>query len=187
MSGADNRVKVEQIVGECFVKAAHVILGARTIYPTRRPSRPTQKSWVRIANTVCLQHDTHCGTARPPLCGFPMPVSDGFGTCRPLTPMPALCLRAQFNLDIEEVEAASRELEPWRRNFSQPLVLEVRSWISTPRKHPPSPVAHNQSSANARCHMIPRMQVFLEPWGPNGRDHRHSGTVVLCRTAIKGC
>jgi hypothetical protein len=33
----------------------------------------------------------------------------------------------QFNLDIEEVEAASRELEPWRRNFSQPLVLEVHA------------------------------------------------------------
>lgn len=44
----DNRVKVEQIIGECILKAAHVILGARSVQPARAPSRPTQKSWVRL-------------------------------------------------------------------------------------------------------------------------------------------
>ena len=39
----------------------------------------------------------------------------------------------QFNLDIEEVDAAVRELEPWRRNITQPLVLEVPY-----SPHPPS-------------------------------------------------
>lgn len=33
----------------------------------------------------------------------------------------------QFNLEVDEVQSAARELNPWRRNISQPLVLEVRA------------------------------------------------------------
>jgi hypothetical protein len=32
----------------------------------------------------------------------------------------------QFNLEIEEVQSAVRELEPWRRQITVPLVIEVR-------------------------------------------------------------
>ena len=34
---------------------------------------------------------------------------------------------AQFNLDVDEVQSAARELDPWRRNITQPLVVEVRA------------------------------------------------------------
>ena len=124
MSSADNRVKVEQIIGECFVKAAHVILGARTIHSTRRPARPTPKSWVR--NPYDCRQTDHRPLLRllsppPP----PPPRSLSAARAPRTSPLSVDLMRMQFNLDIEEVEAASRELEPWRRNFSQPLVLEV--------------------------------------------------------------
>lgn len=31
----------------------------------------------------------------------------------------------QFNLEIEDIRAASSELEPWRLQLSQPMVIEV--------------------------------------------------------------
>ena len=34
--------------------------------------------------------------------------------------------RLQFNLEVEEVQSAVRELEPWRRQITVPLVIEVR-------------------------------------------------------------
>ena len=33
---------------------------------------------------------------------------------------------AQFLLDVEPVESAKQELEPWRRDISVPLIVEVR-------------------------------------------------------------
>ncbi|KAK9823656.1 hypothetical protein WJX72_004459 [[Myrmecia] bisecta] len=71
------RQKVDQIVGECFIKAAQIILNARTLQGNRSsPSdQPPKKCW--------------------------------------------------FNLDIEDAGPAARDIEPWRRDTSAPLVLEI--------------------------------------------------------------
>lgn len=50
-----DKAKIDQIVGEAFVKAAHVILTSRIHEPSPRghqqqqPARPASKSWVRYA------------------------------------------------------------------------------------------------------------------------------------------
>jgi hypothetical protein len=37
----------------------------------------------------------------------------------------------QFNLDVEELDIAQRELEHWRRDPSCPMIIEVESMMST--------------------------------------------------------
>ena len=39
--------RVDQIVGECFVKIAHIILSARICQPTRTAPKQGPKCWVR--------------------------------------------------------------------------------------------------------------------------------------------
>lgn len=40
----------------------------------------------------------------------------------------------QFNLEVDEVQSAVRELEPWRRHVTVPLIIEVRR--VSPNAHP---------------------------------------------------
>ncbi|KAK9839293.1 hypothetical protein WJX81_005985 [Elliptochloris bilobata] len=69
------KARVDQIVGECFAKAAHIILGARICQSSRTASRQGPKCW--------------------------------------------------FNLEVEEVDSAARELEAWRRDPSTLLGIEI--------------------------------------------------------------
>ena len=43
----------------------------------------------------------------------------------PLSVPQAKSLHAQFNLEIEEVECAQREIDHWRRDPSCPMTIEV--------------------------------------------------------------
>ena len=45
--GDGGALKMEAIVGELFLKASHIILGARTTPAARTPQRKAAKSWVR--------------------------------------------------------------------------------------------------------------------------------------------
>lgn len=129
---SDARVKVEHIVGECIVKAAHVILGARSVQPTRTPSRPTQKCWVRhfhLAKGTYALKEWNAGDLLDLARALKRPrVALAQDICLLFvqrgTPNTILCV--QFNMDIDEVDSAVRELEPWRRNIALPLVIEVR-------------------------------------------------------------
>lgn len=67
---------------------------------------------------------------------------------------------AQFNLDVDEVQSAARELDPWRRNIAQPLVLEVRAVCSR------APKCAHQEGHGASCLMLatggrPGLPTFL--------------------------
>ena len=35
------------------------------------------------------------------------------------------CIPVQFNLDVEELDIAQRELDYWRRDVSCPMIIEV--------------------------------------------------------------
>ena len=61
MAGRDDRARIEQIIGESLVKAAHIILGARIYQSSRILSKPGAKSWVRPANATAL---CSCGVRR---------------------------------------------------------------------------------------------------------------------------
>ena len=37
------------------------------------------------------------------------------------------CIPVQFNLDVEELDIAQRELDYWRRDVSCPMIIEVAS------------------------------------------------------------
>lgn len=57
---------MDQIVGELFLKASHIILGARTTQAARAPQRKAAKSWVsasfRISKQVVVsQHGARLG------------------------------------------------------------------------------------------------------------------------------
>ena len=52
MAGRDDRARIEQIIGESLVKAAHIILGARIYQSSRILSKPGAKSWVRPAKAA---------------------------------------------------------------------------------------------------------------------------------------
>jgi len=118
---ADGALKMEQILGELFLKASHIILGSRTTQPARAPQRKAAKSWVRRSRVHCirprdLKHNHHllrlcCATPR---------IKTHLRHMRPLSS------RCQFNLEVDEVHSAVRELEPWRKHVTVPLVIEVR-------------------------------------------------------------
>lgn len=51
--------RVDQIVGECFVKAAHIILGARICHSAPTASKQGPKCWVRAharPGAACASH-----------------------------------------------------------------------------------------------------------------------------------
>lgn len=52
--------RVNQIVGECFVKAAHIILGARICQSSRAAPRQGPKCWV-----CTLRYPPHLGHGLP--------------------------------------------------------------------------------------------------------------------------
>lgn len=49
MGGKDDRVKVEQIVGECFLKAANIVLSSRIEEPHKSDTAAqlSKRKWVR--------------------------------------------------------------------------------------------------------------------------------------------
>lgn len=53
-----NRARVQQIVAECFVKAAHIILGSRIYQSSRILSKQGPKCWVccgpLVLKTYCI-------------------------------------------------------------------------------------------------------------------------------------
>ena len=56
------RPRVDQFVGECLVKAAHIVLGTRVFQAARPPpAKPGAKNWVRLRCEQC------CFLLLPPL------------------------------------------------------------------------------------------------------------------------
>lgn len=96
---------LERVVGEAFVKAGQVILESRIYRPKSKAPQAQGRAWVRLA----------------PL-SFASPCQPPHRPSRRLL---------QFNLEVDEVEGASKALERWRRETGLPLVLEVR--VQAPR------------------------------------------------------
>jgi hypothetical protein len=78
----------------------------------------------------------------------------------------------QFNLDVEEVESAARELDSWKRDIAKPLVIEV--WFEYP-KALCGRVLKVQRAAT-RCLLTPFSfvgllpQILLQPWGASSSE-----------------
>lgn len=54
---SDNKAKLDQIIGEAFIKATHIVLGARVTDKTsRRPSSLASKAWVRHRQHAVVSH-----------------------------------------------------------------------------------------------------------------------------------
>ncbi len=62
----DHKAKLDQIIGEAFVKSTHIVLASRVVGAGRKPSNSASKAWVRygvvvsgvVVYTVCY-HPPH--------------------------------------------------------------------------------------------------------------------------------
>lgn len=133
-SSSSSTPSLERVIGEAFVVASKIILESRIYSPRSKHAQTEAKAraWV--------------STNAPRLPTLPH------------VPHPASCPPPQFNLEVEEVEGATKALERWRRDTGLPLVLEVRTglalrpdctWEGAPRRvcGVPSPSAPRPISA----------------------------------------
>jgi hypothetical protein len=134
-----DKLTIDHYVAECFIKCANVILSSRVyqgapIAPSRGASR-----WVRRAP----RGNALRGTARLHWT----PSRRG-----------ALLPRPQFVLSVDEVEGVAKEVEPWRKDTSSPMVIEVSSargaWHHCGAALGTAPLGSNGASAR-RCLAAP--------------------------------
>lgn len=103
MASSSGTPSLERVISEAFCAAAKVILESRIYASTPRTHQEQAKGRAWVSSRSSVQ--------------FARPASA-------FTSPPARSL--QFNLEVEEVEGASKALERWRREAGLPLVLEVR-------------------------------------------------------------
>lgn len=123
-----DKQKTDQIVAECLVKAAHVVLGSRS-ESTKQSHHPGKKSW--------------------------------------------------FNLNIDEVAAASQAIDVWRTDINSPAYIEVylRPWgASEEQSGQHSTLGHHdiclQSNAFPSAVLLERWLFHYEPAIPDGNLQR---------------
>ena len=95
-----DKQKTDQIVGECLVKAAHVVLGSRSDTTRQSFHHPEKNSWV-MASSMLLLLPSSPHQLRLHLC-------------------------VQFNLNIDEVDIAAQVFDHWRKDTSVPAYIEVQ-------------------------------------------------------------
>lgn len=104
---------LEQVIGELYVKGAQAVLSARINQTdTSTPkAKSRERVWVSassagvVPGALCQNEATCAGRVGEQSAGP--------------TPSP------QFNVELEEVKEASRELNTWRQDTTLPLVVEV--------------------------------------------------------------
>eukprot|EP00232_Nephroselmis_pyriformis_P021673 CAMPEP_0182867062 /NCGR_PEP_ID=MMETSP0034_2-20130328/8520_1 /TAXON_ID=156128 /ORGANISM="Nephroselmis pyriformis, Strain CCMP717" /LENGTH=444 /DNA_ID=CAMNT_0024999397 /DNA_START=210 /DNA_END=1540 /DNA_ORIENTATION=+ len=137
MSVQLERSRIEQIAGETFLKAAHVVLGARVHAGTSSRARSEAKA------------------------------------------------NRWFNLHVEENESCAPLIEPWRKDTSSPLVLEV--FLHTKESSGVVPGEPAPQGSNENVELLERWSFQFVRGAPaaGGGGGNHLETpVVYKRTAI---
>jgi hypothetical protein len=118
MSG--DKLTIDHYVAECFIKCATVILSSRIYQENPIPPDKRASRWVRaLLSRQCtrpptsLEHGKDCSTELQPTNWYT------------LSP----CCLVQFLLSVDEVEGVAKDVEPWRKDTSNPMVIEVMLYV----------------------------------------------------------
>lgn len=95
-----DKQKTDQIIEQCLVKAAHVVLGSRYDSSTPPRQQPGRKTWVCVLANKSW--DSFVCSSSP---------ED---------------ILLQFCLDIDEVDIAAQVFDHWRTDTSTPAYIEVQ-------------------------------------------------------------
>lgn len=94
-----DKQQTDHIIGECLMKAAHVVLGSRSEPDKQSVQQPGRKTWV-CDSCLSLKYQR-------------------------LVCLLSFWIALQFNLNVDEVAAASQVFDNWRKDTSTPAYIEV--------------------------------------------------------------